>query len=151
MTGRRLVGPGIAVAFGLVGGIGAYTFLYAEGASYLSNDASTCANCHVMQDHYDAWLKSSHRAVAACNDCHAPHDTALGKLWTKASNGFNHSVAFTTGRFHEPIRITIRNRAVTEQACRYCHADVVQAIDAAPGSAGALDCIRCHGGVGHLR
>ena len=48
----------------------------------------------------------------------------VGKYATKAINGFNHSVAFTTGGFHEPIQITPRNRAVTEAACRKCHAEI---------------------------
>ena len=59
------------VVLGLLLGIGGFTFIYARGASYLTNDPGACANCHVMQDHFDAWQRSSHRAVAVCNDCHA--------------------------------------------------------------------------------
>lgn len=138
-----------AVVLGLAVGIGGYTFVYAKGASYLTNDPATCANCHVMREQLDGWVASSHRAVAACNDCHTPHDP-LGKWTTKAVNGFWHSFAFTTGRFHEPIRITARNRAVTEGACRSCHQAVVEAIDAHPRAGGTLECIRCHRSVGHL-
>ena len=133
---------------GIATGIGGFTFVYAEGASYMTDDATACANCHVMSDHYAAWTKSSHHAVATCNDCHAPHDF-VGKYWTKARNGFNHSWAFTTGNFHEPIRITAANRAVTEGACRYCHADIVHAIDPVEQRE-AMSCIRCHSNVGHL-
>ena len=115
----------------------------------MTNDPAACANCHVMQGHFDAWQKGSHHAVATCNDCHAPHDL-LGKYWTKARNGYNHSLAFTSGRFHEPIQITPKNRAITEGACRHCHAEIVQAIDAHAGAAQQLDCIRCHAGVGHM-
>ena len=118
-------------------------------ASYLSNDPNACANCHVMQSHYDAWVKSSHQAVATCNDCHAPHDSTIAKLWVKGENGFNHSLAFTTGRFHEPIRIRSKNRAVTEAACRHCHEPVVHAIDRQPRAGEAMSCIRCHADVGH--
>ena len=75
-----------------------------------------------MEEHYAAWLRSSHRAVAACNDCHTPHDF-VGKYATKASNGFWHSFAFTTGRFPDPLRIKARNLAVAETACRGCHGD----------------------------
>lgn len=134
---------------GMLVGLGAFTFVYAEGGSYLTNDPEACANCHVMQSHHDAWLKSSHRNVAVCNDCHAPHDL-FGKYAVKARNGFNHSLAFTTGRFHEPIMITPANRAVTQAACRHCHAPIVDAIDADPAPREqVLDCIRCHAGVGH--
>lgn len=125
-------------------GLGLFTFVYARGASYMGNDPATCANCHVMQPQYDAWEKGSHHAVATCNDCHAP-PSGLDKYWVKAVNGYNHSYAFTTGDFHEPIRITERNREVTEAQCRRCHADMV----AAMGPAGDVSCIRCHDSVGH--
>ena len=44
---------------GFVLGGGAYTFIYAKGASYLTNDPKACINCHVMQEQYDGWIKSS--------------------------------------------------------------------------------------------
>src|SRR5262245_53335779 len=100
------------VALGLAAGLGGYTFWYARGSSYLSNDPATCANCHVMNEQFDAWAKGPHHAVATCNDCHTPHDF-LGKWLTKASNGYHHSLAFTTGDFHEPIQIKAHNRAIT--------------------------------------
>jgi cytochrome c nitrite reductase small subunit len=142
----------VAIAAGIAVGVGGYTFVYAKGASYLGNDPNACANCHVMQEHFDAWTKSSHRSVATCNDCHAPHENFLSKYLVKGENGFNHSLKFTTGRFHEPIQIRERNRQVTEGACRYCHQQIVDAID--PPHAGDdrdLSCIRCHGAVGHPR
>jgi cytochrome c nitrite reductase small subunit len=80
------------------------------------------------------------------------------KYATKASNGFWHSVAFTTGRFPEPLRIKEHNREITERACRYCHAPIVAAMDAgahadaggaARGAAEGVACVRCHTYVGH--
>ena len=139
----------LAVTMGLAVGIGAYTFVYAKGAAYLTNDPRACVNCHVMREQFDGWTASSHRAVAVCNDCHAPHDL-VGKYTTKAINGFWHSVAFTSGRFHEPIAITARNRAVTEGACRDCHRPIVEAIDTHARAGARVDCIRCHRSVGHL-
>jgi cytochrome c nitrite reductase small subunit len=38
-----------------------------------------------MNEQYEGWMKSSHRAVATCNDCHMPSNF-LGKYATKASN-----------------------------------------------------------------
>ena len=142
-----------AVIFGVLAGIGVYTFVYARGAAYLTNDPKACANCHVMEEQLSGWMKSSHRAVAVCNDCHAPH-TFFGKYSTKALNGFFHSWAFTSGRFPDPIQITPRNREITEAACRHCHAEIVAAIDvghAGPKRRGGEDesCLRCHSGVGH--
>ena len=58
-----------AALVGVAGGLGLYTFVYAKGYSYITNDPAACANCHVMNDQYDGWLKSSHRAIAVCNDC----------------------------------------------------------------------------------
>src|SRR5690606_10109174 len=140
----------VGVLIGVAVGLGGYTFIYAEGASYLTDNPAACANCHVMQDHYDAWRKGSHHAVATCNDCHTPHDF-LNKYATKALNGFNHSLAFTTGRFHEPIQITPRNHEITDAACRRCHGDIVESIDAVHREGQALSCVRCHNDVGHLR
>ncbi len=139
----------LAAILGIGIGIGAYTFVYAKGASYLTNDPAACVNCHVMREQFDGWIKGSHRSVAACNDCHTPPGL-VGKYTTKALNGFWHSVAFTTGWFHEPIDITPRNRAVTESACRGCHGAIVQAIEADARS-GPLACLTCHASVGHLQ
>ena len=118
----------VASTLGMLIAVGGYTFIYARGYSYLTNDPAACANCHVMENHYRAWMKSSHRAVAVCNDCHTPPGL-VPKYATKAINGFNHSLAFTTGRFPEPLRITPRNSEVTEKACRKCHEDIVNAIE----------------------
>lgn len=137
-------------------GVGFYTFIYAQGGSYLTNDPAACTNCHVMREYYDGWIKSSHHAVAVCNDCHTPH-ALVPKYQTKAANGWHHSYAFTTGRFPDVLQIKPHNREITEHACRSCHQEVVQAIEtagathgAAPGDdATTISCLRCHGGVGH--
>jgi cytochrome c nitrite reductase small subunit len=137
----------ILVFLGAALGLGLFTFSYADGASYFSNDAAACANCHVMQLQYDAWLKGSHARVAACNDCHAPHDNLAAKLAVKGLNGMKHSWAFTTGLFPEPIRATAMNRDVAEASCLYCHGELTHAIQSV--SSGDPGCIRCHPGVGH--
>ena len=147
----------IGVAFGAAVGIGGFTFIYARGYSYLTNDPQACANCHVMREQFDGWVKSSHRAVAGCNDCHTPPGF-VGKYYTKARNGFWHSFYFTTGGYPDPIRITRRNHNVTEQACRKCHSEIVEAIEGTHGGGSSggdeardLSCVRCHSTVGHLR
>ena len=142
-TATILLGAWVGVAIGL----GLYTFVYAKGYSYLTNDPRACANCHVMQEYYDAWLKSSHRSVAACNDCHTPHNF-FGKYTTKAVNGYFHSFAFTSGRYPDDIYITPRNERVTEGACRSCHEEMVTSITMAHRSSD-ISCIRCHFNVGH--
>jgi cytochrome c nitrite reductase small subunit len=139
----------LAVAIGLALGVVGYTFVYARGYSYLSDDPAACVNCHVMNEQYSGWIASSHRAVATCNDCHTP-PSFVGKYTTKALNGFWHSFYFTAGTFPEPIRIGARNAAVTEAACRKCHTEIVDAIDAPHAGGDDLSCIRCHRSVGHL-
>lgn len=141
-----VIGAVIGMGIGVPAGLGLFTFIYAEGFSYMTNDPAACANCHVMDDHFNAWVKSSHHDVAVCNDCHTPANF-IGKYVTKASNGYHHSMAFTFG-FEEPIRITPRNREITEAACRKCHADIVQAIDTHTQGE-PMSCIRCHSIVGH--
>jgi cytochrome c nitrite reductase small subunit len=141
-----------ALLMGTLIGIGAFTFVYARGASYLTNNPQACANCHVMIEHYAAWLKSSHHRAAVCNDCHAPH-TLHGKYATKARNGFWHSFYFTTGNFPDPLRITPGNLRVTERACRHCHEAITAAIEhgePGPGKgAQPIRCSSCHRHVGH--
>lgn len=152
----------LSAFIGIAVGVAGFTFVYARGAAYLTDDPAACANCHIMNEQYAGWQKASHHNVAVCNDCHAPK-AFVAKYWTKALNGWHHSVAFTTGDFPEPIRITPRNREVTEGQCRSCHEEIVQAIDPAPrvvqaadsaaASAhaveGSVSCIRCHRSVGH--
>ncbi len=175
-TGAVPLAAAVAALLGAALGLGVFTFVYAKGASYLSTDPAVCANCHIMGEHFAAWQRSSHRAVAGCADCHMPH-RLVGKYLAKATNGFWHSLAFTTGRFPDPLQIKPHNRAITEATCRDCHADIVAAIDPMghgpaieirSGLAGAPatdrpqihdgivnagereSCIRCHTYVGHL-
>ena len=149
MRFRGTEGVLLGIAVGLAAGVGIYTFVYAKGGSYMTNDPAACANCHVMQEYYDAWLKSPHRAVAVCNDCHTPH-ALVPKYATKASNGFHHSFAFTSGRFEDALRIKPHNLEITEHACRRCHEPITHAIEG-PVKADMLSCVRCHASVGHLR
>lgn len=134
---------------GYLGGFGLYTFYYAQGASYLSNDPRVCANCHIMRDEYDGWQKASHHAAATCNDCHVPHDL-IGKYFAKAENGYHHSKAFTLQNFHEPIMIHEKNSAILRQNCLYCHGEFVsQTTITSHREADKLDCVHCHQSVGH--
>lgn len=150
---KPLLAATVLVSSGV--GISAYTFLYAEGASYLSDDPAACANCHVMGDHYSAWLKSSHHQVAGCNDCHTSHANVAAKYGTKAVNGFLHSYAFTTDTFPDAIRIREFNAGVTDAACRHCHAIAESIATSAhseiegAGGGRQLSCLHCHRTVGH--
>ena len=139
----------ILALLGMPAGIGAFTFGYAKGFSYLSSDPRACVNCHVMNPQYDAWLTSGHRHTATCVGCHLPHE-GLAKWIAKAEHGFRHSAAFTLQNFKEPIEITPADRRLVQDNCVRCHAALVHDVVAvaAPPERG-VDCLHCHAGAGH--
>lgn len=50
MQVRVAQGIVLGVTLGLAVGVGAYTFVYARGYSYLTDNAEACVNCHIMQE-----------------------------------------------------------------------------------------------------
>lgn len=130
-------------------GVGSFTFMYAEGLSYMSSDPKACVNCHIMRPQYDSWQKASHHNVAVCVDCHLPH-TLIPKYIAKADNGFRHSKGFTLQDFHEPIMITDKNKRILQENCLACHDQMVH--DLVPGATFDTEvvyCVHCHSTVGH--
>ena len=77
----------LAILLGMLAGIGGFTFLYAEGFSYMSDNPKVCVNCHIMQPQYDSWQKASHHTVATCVDCHLPHSRSEERRVGKECNG----------------------------------------------------------------
>lgn len=147
VLGIGVTGLLASVVVGVLLGLGGYTFHYAEGGSYFSNDPKACMNCHIMREQYEGWVKSSHHAVAVCNDCHTPHDL-LGKYAAKAENGFWHSKGFTLQDFHEPIQIKPRNARILNANCIACHQDLTCEI-VSRKSTDQISCVHCHASVGH--
>lgn len=137
-----------ASLLGILAGLGAFTFTYGEGASYLSSNPDACVNCHIMRDQYASWTASSHSAQAGCVDCHLPHGP-VSKWIAKADNGWFHSVAFTLQNFDEPIRIKPRNRAIVQRNCVSCHTAMVHEMLPATAEGESVSCIHCHADVGH--
>jgi cytochrome c nitrite reductase small subunit len=138
-----------AILLGTAVGVGLVTFTYARGLSYFSSDPRSCINCHIMNDQYDSWGKSSHHAAAKCVDCHLPHE-GIGKWIAKAENGYHHSKGFTFQDFHEPIMIKPKNSRILQNNCLKCHADLVH--DIVQGSTTdvtSVACVHCHSSVGH--
>jgi cytochrome c nitrite reductase small subunit len=138
----------LAVLGGMLAGMGAFTFTYGEGMSYFSEDPRACINCHVMQDQYDSWVKSSHSAFATCNDCHLPNEAPASYI-AKADNGFFHSWAFTFDDFHEPIQIKPRNYRIVQNNCIDCHSTMVHELVRETVRGESVSCIHCHTNVGH--
>jgi cytochrome c nitrite reductase small subunit len=133
----------VFLLLGLPLGTSFYTFYYANGFSYLSNNPQACTNCHIMQDQYNSWSKSGHHHVAVCNDCHAPADI-VGKYLTKMTNGYHHSLAFTTGNFSDPIRIKPHNKQIALNSCLRCHENILSKTNHQN-----KDCLHCHRDVAH--
>ena len=65
MNPRMVYGLVLGVVVGVAFGIGLYTFAYAKGWSYLSDDPAACANCHVMREQYRRLAE-----VVAPRGCH---------------------------------------------------------------------------------
>ena len=144
--------PRLIVLASLVGaavGVGGFTFLYAEGFSYMSDDPEVCANCHIMQPQYDSWQKASHHTVATCVDCHLPHGF-IRKYLSKAENGYHHSRAFTFQDFQEPIMIKAKASRILQENCLQCHGALVhQQVARAEDPSDEVRCVHCHSSVGH--
>ena len=149
----------LLVTIGILGGLGAFTFNYAQGLSYFSNDPQNCANCHIMDEYLDSWQKGPHHNWATCNDCHTPH-SFIPKMLSKADNGWNHSVKFTLQTYTDPIQIREVNREKLRHNCIECHSDFIDEVLIARGAAShgahagapgeeSIDCLRCHSGAGH--
>ena len=135
----------VVIAVGVLAGVGAFTFKYAEGLSYFSTNPRACANCHIMRSQYDSWQKASHHIAATCVDCHLP-TSFFAKYLAKASNGWHHSKGFTMQDFEEPIRIKAGNAAILQANCLRCHDSLVHELVAGRGE---IECVHCHAGVGH--
>lgn len=135
----------LAVLVGVFVGVGSFTFFYADGGDYFKKEPESCANCHVMQPHYDSWIKSSHTNVATCADCHMP-DEFVPSYVAKADNGFRHAWAFTFQNFEEPIRIIPRNSRILQQRCIDCHGGMMHDI---VDENNEPECVECHNDVGH--
>ena len=133
---------------GTILGMGTFTFVFAKGHSYLTDNSEACINCHVMEPQFNAWMKSSHGSFTSCNSCHTPPGN-LAKYMTKAQNGVAHAWAFSTGRFPENIRITDRNKEVTVKACIGCHGNVFAHPSSMEGAVEEHSCLSCHSDVGH--
>ena len=134
----------MVLVVGGLAGVGGFTFVYARGYSYLSDDPDACLNCHVMRDNFRSWSVSSHRTVV-CNGCHVPHEL-LGKYVVKAEHGVAHSWAFT---FSQPqnIRIKASSLAVVEENCVECHRDTLDRAFLLLEK--EKRCATCHPEVGH--
>lgn len=152
---RRLLTPRnilVGLAIFVVGsfiGVGLFTFGFANGWAYFGTEPETCAQCHVMNDQYEDYLKGSHKDVATCNDCHMPHDNVVHKYAVKAETGFRHAAVFTANSMDENIQMVPKSQEVTINSCLYCHGDFVADIHMGRLDGEPTNCLQCHSEVGH--
>ena len=145
---RPLVGVA-AVLLGMLIGMGGFAVAYSDAPSYLGDDPRTCANCHVMESHYQDWSVGSHANVATCNDCHLPHTNVIDKYLVKVEDGILHGTKFTLGNYPDNLQIRDSNLQVANGACLYCHGDLTSQMRSVGTSGDDISCVRCHSGVGH--
>jgi cytochrome c nitrite reductase small subunit len=122
---------GVFAAFGPPG-------LYAK-----SESPEYCGSCHVLQPEYEAWFHSGAHAQIKCIDCHLPNDNLPHHLWAKALEGVGDTLAFHTGRVHEPIKLSDSGAKVVVANCRRCHAELVARINE------DRPCWECHRRMSH--
>lgn len=141
--------------------LGFYTFYNAKGISYLSSASEACNNCHIMNDVYADYLKSSHSKKtageprASCGDCHLPHNF-VDKWIAKAQSGVGHAYAFTFKLNDLPMNLSANSqtKAMVQDNCVRCHSDYTSNVINAttnPHNDASLKCVSCHSGVGHKR
>jgi hypothetical protein len=96
----------LAGAAGGVFGLGGYTFVYAEGGSYFSDDPRACVNCHVMREVRlsEAALVDAIEAIVAAQEA-GVSDEALAEarhLHRRASLRWDFVSSENSTGFHSP-------------------------------------------------
>ncbi|MFA5417347.1 MAG: cytochrome c nitrite reductase small subunit [Bacteroidales bacterium] len=115
----------VAVASGILFGLAFYLIYVSNAVSYLSDEPTTCINCHVMNPQYATWFHSSHRERASCNDCHVPQDNVFNKYFFKAKDGLRHATIFTLRMEPQVIIIKEEGAEVVQQNCIRCHNELI--------------------------
>lgn len=123
---KKLAPPGkwripVIILSGILLGLFLYLGRISRVASYLSDNPSTCMNCHIMAPQYATWNHSAHREKTNCNDCHVPHNNVLNKYYFKAKDGIRHATMFTLRREPQVIFIKEEGKQVVQENCIRCH------------------------------
>ena len=116
----------IFVLLGMATGAGAGVFHISRAASYLSTEARTCINCHVMTDAYASWERGSHGRHAVCVDCHLPHTNPVATYAAKARDGGRHTAIFVLRQEPQVLRLASYAERGVQENCLRCHADQFQ-------------------------
>lgn len=115
----------VIIISGVVAGLLLHLANISRVTSYLSDDPSTCMNCHIMAPQYATWQHSSHREKTNCNDCHVPHNNVANKYFFKAKDGMRHATIFTLRAEPQVIFIKEAGKEVVQDNCIRCHSDLL--------------------------
>jgi len=115
----------VILTLGIIVGLGFFLLKISKATSYLSDDPSTCVNCHIMAPQFATWGHSSHRQWASCNDCHVPHNNVFNKYYFKAKDGLRHSTIFTMRTEPQVIFIHEEGQEVVFNNCKRCHTNLM--------------------------
>ncbi|MCL2347941.1 MAG: cytochrome c nitrite reductase small subunit [Planctomycetaceae bacterium] len=134
---------------GVFVGMGLLLAQVSRATSYLSNDAKTCINCHVMTDAYISWEHSSHARHAVCNDCHVPHTSIPRAYAFKAHDGLRHASIFTLRLEPQSIKLSEGAIPVVQENCLRCHEERLAEVSACRYQTGDFRCWDCHRDIPH--
>jgi len=128
---KKLSPPGkwkvpVILISAVVAGLFLFVAYISKVASYLSDDPSTCMNCHIMAPQHATWSHSSHREKTNCNDCHVPHNNVFNKYFFKAKDGIRHATIFTLRKEPQVIFIKEEGKKVVQENCIRCHMDLLR-------------------------
>ena len=111
----------VLIAMGIFCGLGIYMLYISKAPSYLSDNPTTCVNCHIMTPQYVTWNHSAHREGSNCNDCHVPHNNVASKYFFKAKDGLRHATIFTLRKEPQVILIKKEGGEAVQRNCIRCH------------------------------
>lgn len=115
----------VTVLLGIFFGIGAFSFHISKAPSYLSDNPTTCINCHIMAPEYSTWAHSAHREYTNCNDCHVPHNNVFNHYYFKAKDGLRHATIFTLRNEPQVIQIKEAGANAVHNNCIRCHTHLI--------------------------
>jgi cytochrome c nitrite reductase small subunit len=138
----------LAVVLGLAAGIGGYTFVYAEGLSYMSSESE---GVRQLPHHAAAVRLMAEVEPSRGGGLHRMPPAA--QLRRQVSGEGDQRLAslegFTLQDFDEPITIKGPNSRILQDNCLACHGELVHQAVAGTGRGEEMKCVHCHQSVGH--
>lgn len=125
--------------------VGILAFAGGSAALSATDGAEFCASCHVMSEASWTHSKSVH-AKQACNECHLPHDGAVGMLVFKAKLGLSDITVNTLSKAPDSIMAAQDMKDVIQQNCVRCHYSTVREVNMTVKPY----CTDCHRSVPHM-